>query len=441
MNKCSCHLTRIAYIIVLKIQISKQGLEHMKINIRNAARYAYGLVAGIVFAVILLPFTTQLAAAAQVTSRGIEMSTSAASATSVSYSVTFTPATTVAAGGGIVVDICDNDPIIGDTSCTSPAGFDWGGATPSLTVNSGMGSGWTAAGVQGGAGAGKSQVLELSASTGTLTAATPANFTITTVTNPSTSNHSFYARIVTFDTAAHMSNYTVSTTTRASSFSGEVDYGGIALSTASLISITATVQETLTFCVSGTDLTASTCSSATAPTITIGNGTPPTLETASVDTANAYTQISTNASSGATVRMKAGYSSCAGLSRDSGTTCGIPGMSNTSAAAMSSGSSSGNADFGLYVSTGTLSATGSGSSVADANYHNASHTTIPSDLWYGMDNTNVTSTYGDVIFATGSSPAPCSLVNNQLVFAATAALTTPSGVYSGTEALIATGVF
>jgi hypothetical protein len=61
-----------------------------------------------------------------------------------------------------------------------------------------------------------------------------------------------------------------------------------------------------------------------------------------------------------------------------------------------------------------------------------------------MEGAQVTSTYGDDLFATGATfaaPAPCSLVNNAFTFAATPSLTTPAGIYVANEALIATGTF
>jgi hypothetical protein len=51
---------------------------------------------------------------------------------------------------------------------------------------------------------------------------------------------------------------------------------------------------------------------------------------------------------------------------------------------------------------------------------------------------NVTTTYGDTIM---SCAGPVSQVNNHLVFAATASLTTQAGIYTGNEVLIATGTF
>src|ERR1700685_638187 len=79
----------------------------------------------------LLPLLTQSASAAEVTTRSIEMSSSVASATNVTYAVTFTLASSTTEQG-VVLDICDNDPLVGDTTCTAPAGFSF---TASPTVN------------------------------------------------------------------------------------------------------------------------------------------------------------------------------------------------------------------------------------------------------------------------------------------------------------------
>jgi hypothetical protein len=55
-----------------------------------------------------------------------------------------------------------------------------------------------------------------------------------------------------------------------------------------------------------------------------------------------------------------------------------------------------------------------------------------------MNGTNVTSTYGDQIF---SETAAVNNEANRLTFAATAGNTTPAGVYTVGEQLIATGTF
>jgi hypothetical protein len=65
--------------------------------------------------------------------------------------------------------------------------------------------------------------------------------------------------------------------------------------------------------------------------------------------------------------------------------------------------------------------------------------------FYGMGNTTIggtndpTSTYGaDIATTTGTASAN---VNELMTFAAQASVTTPAGVYSANESLIATGTF
>ncbi len=143
------------------------------------------------------------------------------------------------------------------------------------------------------------RTLELSAASGVaMTAAGACTFNITTVTNPNSANHSFYARVYTFDTTAHASSYSPGVLTNV------IDDGGFAMSTASQITITATVQETLTFCVSGA-LPGAGCSGLSAPALVIGHGSPSVITASAVDQTPAYTQTTTNANGGVVVRMKA----------------------------------------------------------------------------------------------------------------------------------------
>jgi hypothetical protein len=256
---------------------------------------------------------------------------------------------------------------------------------------------------------------------------TPINFQITGVTNTSTTG-TFYARIYTFDTDSNAtSNYTCPTgTTRGGSLSGEIDYGGVALSTATLINITATVQEQLTFCTSK-GAPGNGCTSLTSPNLTLGAGSPAILGTA-VSTDTAYTQLTTNATSGVVVNMKAYKSDgltaagCNGMSRDNFVSCGITGIGAFANLAASSG------NYGLNVADGTG---GTGSVTHNANYG----TTAGS---YGMQAAVASGAYGDPI---ESSSGAVQNVNSQLTFAAAAAPTTPAGVYSAYESLIATGTF
>ncbi len=386
----------------------------MKIKNHSVRRAVYGFAALALAVAALVPGLAGRASAAQVTTRSIQMSSSTASATS-TYSVTYTPGGTTSTAG-IVVDFCDNTPIIGDTSCTYPTGFSLGSATPTVAFTSGITTtGWTATGVQGGAGGGSYQTLKLANSGSPTVAGTAINFTISNVVNPSTANHSFYARIVTFDTSANMANYTVSTTTRAASFAGMVDYGGIALSTATPINITARVMESLAFCVYKT-----TCGDD--PSMTLGHGTNSILDNTAIDVGTAKFSVSTNAQSGADIRwkgdtLKSGSNSIAAAGAGISTTpvTFTTGAGNTAA-------------FGAAVPAGTL-----GASTTASSYYNGNGTTT-----FNLFAANVTGTYGDII-AQVTGPVNTSVTS--VVFGAVANNTTPAGIYTATEQLIATGKF
>lgn len=408
-----------------------------------AALSALALVVGTVMPSLLASMPVS---AAQVSTRSIKMSDSTPGATGVQYELKFTP---VSNAQELIVDFCGDTPLIGATCA-----FD---ATSVPTVGAGITSDLGTA-AQKGSG---SPVHTIRVTGLTMTAATPYTITFTAgLTNPSTAaGLSFYARVVTY-TTGNSTNYSQADTTGGATSlgSGSVDSGGIALSTVRQVSITARVMETLTFCASGTNIDGSggasfdACNEATAPTLEIGSGTPKVLSFGTIDSASAYTQLSTNATSGAVIRMKA-TNACAnaGLSTDGGTNCSIPGITTGAADGSAPGAmaTNGPAAFGLFVANGTattgVSTSTSGNILGDANYNDGTNTNVatPANLYYGMDNRNsgvngVRSTYGDVI---ATSTAPVSRENNQLVFAATPSLTTPAGIYTGNEILIATGMF
>jgi len=415
----------------LKIKTKNEGNMTQKL-LTKLKRPITGLTALLLGLATAAPLVLSGAASAggQAQSRFIQLSNSNPSATGVTYNVSFKP-TSTSTVGGMIVDFCADSPISGSTSCTFPTGFTLG-TSVSVSGMSGftVNTGWvTTSSLQCGAAASNFQVAVLTNSTpatptGT---STPINFQITGVTNTSTTG-TFYARIYTFDTSAHTtSNYTCPTgTTRGGSMVGELDYGGVALSTATLINITATVQEQLTFCTSK-GAPGNGCTSLTSPNLTLGSGSPAILGTA-VSTDTAYTQLTTNAQSGVVVNMKAFKSDgltaagCNGMSRDNFATCDITGIGAFANLAASSG------NFGLNVADGTG---GTGSVTHNANYG----TTAGS---YGMQAAVASGAYGDPI---ESSSGAVQNVNSQLTFAAAAAPTTPAGVYSAYESLIATGTF
>jgi hypothetical protein len=124
----------------------------------------------------------------------------------------------------------------------------------------------------------------------------------------------------------------------------------------------------------------------------------------------------------------------------------------------------GAAAFGLFVnqyiptsSVGTVGTITPNGTYYDENHCGADSANTPCPLgngttWYGMDSLstaanggtpasnigNVTSTFGSTV---ASSTGPVYHFDNEYQFAATAALTTPAGIYSANMSLIATGTF
>jgi len=405
----------------------------MKIKFRKLSRTTYAVTALIIAVAGLLPvFTSGVAHAAptggQVQTRSIKLSDSRSGtvATSVTYDVKFNTASTYTIKG-LIVDFCDSTstPIVGDSTCntTNLGGFTVG-ASPSVTLISGLTATWTASSLNSG------RTLKLVKSGGdSMNAGTPTTveFTINGVHNPNFTG-TFYARVVTYDSdTGDIASYAPGT----EGSTNAKDYGGFALSTANVISITAKVQETMTFCVSGVapgPNCGQTGTAVTVPNLTIGHGANTILDSTQVDTSQAFTQLSTNANGGAVIRM-----------RNTATSGGLNSGSNSIPANNSGGSTpaaigAGVAAFGVFVSAGSG---GTGTITADSNYNDGTST------HYGMDTTtaggaNVLGTYGDAI---ASSTAPVNNVQNDLTFAAQASNTTPAGLYTANIILIATGTF
>ena len=406
----------------------------------------------------------------QLQSRSIQMSDSApsgnasitsgvGSGTSVTYRVSFT---TTQAAASLVIDFCKEDPIIGDT-CTGPTGMNAASAAISTVASGGNvqgGGAWTVT-------AGASQV-KLAQGSGSAMTAGAQQFDLTGITNPSSSNCTspalactFYARIYTY------SGTSWGTYSSATNVGGDEDYGGIALSTASAIQITARVQEQLTFCVSDADpATWATPSNddcadqqvgQNPPVVTLGvavGAGQPVLDPSRVDTGSIYSQVSTNATHGAVIDMRNSNLLCGGLSADSGTTCAIPAVNsgNSTGAPIAAGT----AAFGMcsvtYTPSSPVDSTIVGSMTPQAPYFHSGNSCTDATPWYGMDTTtaaanggapasnvgNVETTFGSIVAATTT---PVHHADNHYVFAATPSLTTPAGIYTANLNMIATGTF
>ncbi|MDQ5963520.1 MAG: hypothetical protein QG629_602, partial [Patescibacteria group bacterium] len=235
------------------------------------------------------------------------------------------------------------------------------------------------------------------------------------------------------------------------SVGSKVDDGGIALSTATPITVTARVMETLSLCTSGGDAAnatnlaaANSCASATPPSIILGHTANNVLTADAIDTKNVFTQLSTNAANGYALYLRAGNLACpngssagGGLSKDGGSNCHIPAINGGSASggAMTAGT----AAFGAQVLSGTAATSGTGSNTAVTRWAQTGSNYIMDTV---TSNDNVVSTYGSKIAFTDTADSKqANSVNNTLKFAATASPVTPAGIYTENFSLIGVGTF
>lgn len=389
------------------------------------------------------------------------------SGTNVNYNVTFT---TSAAGpaGSMVIDFCAQSPIINDT-CTAPTGMSASSATLNATATSGnvqtTTDNWSVTD-----GLSQIQLYDDNVQpanahpTHDMQPSTTESFTLSGITNPSAANCSpadanctFYARIYTYyGNAFNSGPDAYSSPTSVGTY---IDYGGIALSTTNPITVTATVQEQLTFCVSSTDAATWTpsatsqingCSASNLayPALTLGHGTPTLiLDTTAVDIGKIWTDLSTNATHGAVIDMRNSNLTCTGpggaggLSADGGTTCAIPPVASGASGVVPI--AAGTAAFGMWCGPYAVSGAGTtGSLACTTNFNDTVHTASSPPIYYGMYTNGGT---GGVVGPYGATVASASgpTYNDYLeyVFGATASLTTPAGIYNADLSLIATGTF
>jgi len=391
-----------------------------KLRSKTANKLYFGAAVLLTVATLIPALVLHRADAAQVSSRSVTMSSSALGATNVNYEVSFKAGHSMTIKG-IVVEFCDNTPLEGDSCTIADNG---GTVVPTITSADGSGLFTNLTGTSSISGhtwtltrANSNHTVKLTNATGVAIApgdANPVLFRIV-ASNPEstagTSGHSFYARIYTYvnDTgagspASHSGGATTGTDANS-------DFGGIALSTAEQITITTRVMETLRFCVNKTGGSTA-CPGTGAPALDIGHGTPKVIDNTLVDNDTAVFGLSTNASSGATVRMR-------------GNTLTSGGNSITPMGANAGSMSAGTERFGLNVDPGS-------GITADTNYAGVNQ--------YGFDSTVTTAAngYGDRIAYTSG---PINHADSTLTFAATAALTTPAGLYQTTLDLIATGTY
>lgn len=376
--------------------------------------------AGSVFAALALVLSTALpgiVSAAQVTERSIALSTSAAGADNVTYQVNFTP---VAAADQVLINFCTNSPLIG-ASCTAPdAGFSVSSAA--------------AAGVDSVVGSNTNDTIIVTDADG-FSAGVAKSIAITGINNPDTAG-ALYARVLTYD------GTDASTFTDATDPGDYIDDGGVAISITPTIAVSGAVLESMTFCVTGGQAPEENCDTSdpavTAPTLKLGQDVGGVIALNSADTyeGTIYTQLSTNAASGAIVNLKSDSVGCGGLSRE-GASSIVAGCAI--APALAATFNDGEAKFGVRLGTAAGVGTSGGTYRIYDSGSGAYYSTSALKLNY-VDNTEgVTSTYGDPIL--DSNGAPVNNMNMPVIFGASAANNTPAGNYRANLSLIATGKF
>lgn len=391
-------------------------------KITGLRRSAFGVAALAIGTATILPAFAGQASADQVSSRAIRLSSSNSGVTSVNHQITFN---TALAGPvqGVVVDYCANSPLPG-TACTAPTGFTVGAGTTTGTVT-GMTGTWSGA----SANAGRTLQLTLATPGGTASAGAAASFTLTTGTNPTNVNTTFFARIFTFSTAAAVATWTAAAA-NGSSLVGVVDSGGVAMSTAAQINLTAKVQETISFCV----YTAATCGGG-GTAVALGDTNGVLSSTGHYVDKTAKYDIATNASSGAIIRFKAPLpTSGANTIASFGTAATAP-------------STAGASQFGLC----TFQATGSGL-VPDVPYNssgtpaNCAATTQSAGTGtpggtgtatFAFDTAVAASTFGDDLSTKAAGPVSQGIIT----FAGFANITQAAGIYTNDFTFIATGTY
>jgi hypothetical protein len=391
--------------------------------LKSLRRVGYSTVALTLSVAATLPVLLPQSAAAygQVTSRQIVLSSSAVSATSVQYEVSFKPATT-ATVKSVAVDFCASTPILNDT-CTASVGTTTptiasatvtttGGTTSTGGSNNFSALTWTVTPTN------SNRTFTIANSTGVaLTAGTTYTFTINGVTNHST-NGSFYARILTFPNDAS-TNYAGGYTATNLATNVPTDAGGVALSLANQLTVTAKVQETLTFCVY-TNSPAN-CAAASGTAVALGDANGVLSNTATSYQSTAGFGVASNATSGVAVRMKGD------------TLCRVAGSCVSSANTISAQGASCTADstttsveqFGMRVSAVGTGVTATAPYNCSAGQH-------------AFDLTNTNTTYGQQI---ASTTAPNDEAQNTIEFSAKSATTSEAGIYTSTLTFIATGTY
>lgn len=323
------------------------------------------------------------ASAAQITSRSLAISNSAGGATGATYTFNFTvPTATVLQS--VAIEMCTTS----SGACTTPSGFSNASSTlASQPTNLGDASGWTVSNVVAGS-------LRLSKNGNVAAPTGSQTITFGNVTNLTAQNTAFFGRITTYSGA---------------SWTGAVDTGTVANSTAQAISLSASVAETLSFCTGTSGITNTSCSGATGSAVSLGG-----LNSSSTGSGTSQFGVGTNASSGYAVTVN-------------GTTL-TSGANTITTLATQAASSSGTEQFGLNLRDNATPNIGADPDGAGAGSYSA---------FYGTAN--------QYRFVTGDVVASYNAADNFKLFTtsyiANITTATEAGTYTATMTYICTPTF
>src|SRR6266568_858893 len=337
-------------------------------------------IAGLFFAAALPALSVH---AAQITSRKVTLSSSAASGTGVTYTFNFTVPTTGTPVKSLDILLCTT----ASGACTGSSGTTTGGSLSSQPTGLGAASGWTGTFTT-------NNRLQIADSSNATNPAGAVALVFGGITNPTTANTSFYARITTYSDA---------------SWTTTIDAGTVAAATANQITVSATVPESLTFCTGTSGITSSSCAGATGTSVSLG-----VLTTSSTGSGTSQIGVTTNAGSGYNVTVN-------------GTT--LTSGANTIAALSSpTGSAQGSAQFGMNLRANTTPTIGSDPAGAGAAAPTTNYNTVNSFTFNNTDQIASSASADNFRLFTVSYIANITPV-------------TPPGTYSTTLTYICTATF
>lgn len=347
----------------------------------------FSVVTAILLAACFL-FIIPNASAAQITARKLTLSSSSAAASNATTTYTFNftvPTSSVLQS--LSADICTT----ASGTCTTPTGFANSSSTlASQPTNLGDASGWTVSTATAGS-------LRISKSGNAAAPTGSQTVVFGNVQNPTTANQTFYARIT---------SYT------AANWTGAVDTGVVAGSTASQITLTGTMDESLVFC-AGTSITGTNCGTIAGSAVSLG-----TFSSASTSSGTSVMAASTNGGSGYVITVNGSTLTC--------TTCS--GTPTIAALSSQTAASVGSAQFGLNLRANTTPSVGADLSGSGTGTYSAN---------YGTAN--------QYRFVTGDSVATASASTNANTFTASYIVNVPgsqaAGTYTATMNYICTATF